>query len=275
MTGPGVSILMPVFNGGEYLLEAVEGALVQLREDDELLLQDGGSTDGSLDALREKFGHHPQLKIVSQKDDGQADALNLALARAQNPIIGWLNADDKINPGAVEAVRRAWVAHPDVEIVYGSWQIFGNDGTVLRDCVPKEFTLESLTWQPHVFTGAIYYDRDMLREHGAFDVSMHYCMDLDLVLRLATIPPRCVQVPEVLGSFRWHDDSKTGQMNFGIVKEAFVVRRRYARGLRGHLYADFCSLVHFVAWLALPLRQARWYSRLRTKAAQRRAAVAG
>ncbi|MBN9619232.1 MAG: glycosyltransferase [Actinobacteria bacterium] len=265
---------MPVFNGGEYLLDAVEGALVQLREDDELLLQDGGSTDGSLDVLRETFGHYPQLKIVSRKDDGQADALNLALARAQNPIIGWLNADDRINPGAVDAVRRAWVAHPDADIVYGSWQIFGNDGAILRDCVPKEFTLESLTWQPHVFTGAIYYDRNLLREHGAFDVDMHYCMDLDLVLRLATIPPRCVQVPEVLGSFRWHDDSKTGQMNFGIVKEAYVVRRRYARGLRGHLYADLCSLVHLVAWLALPLRQARWYSRLRTKAAQRRAAGA-
>jgi glycosyltransferase involved in cell wall biosynthesis len=271
MTGPAVSVLMPAFNGGDFVIEAVAGALEQLGPDDELVIQDGGSTDGSVEALQEKFGDYAQLKVVSAKDGGQADALNKALARATNPIIGWLNADDCLYPGAIDAVRRAWEREPKADIVYGSWRIFDNDGTVMRDCVPKEFTLNSLMWQPHVFSGAIFFRRDLVRDSGGFDADLYMCMDLDLVLRLAAAQAKYVQVPQTLAGFRWHADSKTGAVDFRVVKEAYVVRRRYAKGVVGWLVADGCSFVHLISWLVTPLRRSQWYSKLRVRRAAARA----
>jgi glycosyltransferase involved in cell wall biosynthesis len=258
-------MLMPAFNGGEYIIEAAAGALEQMRDDDELVIQDGGSTDGSIDELRRRFAAYPQLKIMSEPDDGQADALNRALARAANPAIGWLNADDRLYPGALDAVRKAWADDPELDLVYGSWTIFDNDGQTRRLGVPHEYTLRSLMWQPHVFSGAVFYRRDLVRETGGFDREMYMCMDLDLVLRLAALRPRTAQLPDVLAGFRWHDDSKTGVMDFRVVREAFTCRRRNARGLAGRAYAEFCSVVHLIAWLSTPLRQAKWYSRIRVR----------
>jgi glycosyltransferase involved in cell wall biosynthesis len=271
MTRPAVSLLMPAYNGGDFVIDAVAGALEQMLPDDELLVQDGGSTDGSVQALQDKFGDHPQLKIVSAKDGGQADALNKALARAVNPVIGWLNADDCVYPGALEAVRSGWERVPDADIVYGNWRIFDNAGTVMRDVTPKEFTLTSIMWQPHVFSGAIFFRRDLVRDSGGFDADLYMCMDLDLVLRLAAALPVCVQVPETLAGFRWHADSKTGAVDFRVVKEAYVVRRRYSHGLRATLFADLCSFIHLIVWSATPLRRAKWYSKLRVRRSAARA----
>ncbi|MCW2494347.1 glycosyltransferase family 2 protein [Jatrophihabitans sp.] len=270
MTRPAISVLMPAYNGGDFVIEAVAGALDQMGPEDELLIQDGGSTDGSVEALQTRFGDRPQLSIVSGKDGGQADALNKALARAKNPIIGWLNADDCLYPGALEAVRDGWERQPGADIVYGSWRIFDNSGTVMRDVVPKEFTLTSIMWQPHVFSGAIFFRRDLVRDSGGFDADLYMCMDLDLVLRLAAADPTYVKVPETLAGFRWHDDSKTGAIDFRVVSEAYVVRRRYSHGLKRVAFADLCSLIHLVVWCLTPLRRAKWYSRLRVRRAERR-----
>lgn len=268
--GPAISLLCPAWNGGELILQALAGALEQMREDDELLLQDGGSTDGSIEAVQERLGHHPQLKIVSAPDDGQSDALNLALARAENPVVGWLNADDAIFPGALDAVRRAWLSRPDVDLVYGTWTIFDNDGTTLRVGIPHDYTLRGLTFQARLFTGALFFRRDLLRSSGGFDRDLFMCMDLDIVLRWAAMGVVTVQVPETLAGFRWHEDSKTGATDIRVVKEALVVRRRHNRGVSGRVLADVSTLVHLVAFAATPLRRADWYSRLRVRLVSRK-----
>jgi glycosyltransferase involved in cell wall biosynthesis len=265
---PAISVLTPSYNAGDYLIEAVRGALTQMREDDELLIQDGGSTDGSIDKVIAEFGAYPQLKIVSEPDGGQADALNRALARASNPVMGWLNADDVVQPGALDAVRRAFVAHPDAQVVFGSWDIFAADGTRLRHKVPTTFEPMSLLWRPTVFSGAIFARTDAVREVGGFDAGLYFVMDGDLWMRLSLLRS-AVQVPETLAGFRWYTGSKTGGMDAALLREGWIYRRRYAQGIRGKVLSYVAFAGDCLWFLAVPLRKASWYSNWRL----RRAAV--
>lgn len=270
---PAISVLTPSYNAGDYLVEAVRSAVTQMRADDELLIQDGGSTDGSVEKVRAEFGDYPQLKIVSERDDGQADALNRALARATNPVMGWLNADDIVSPGALDAVRRAWVRHPDAQVVFGSWDIFAADGTSLRHKVPTTFEPMSLMWRPTVFSGAIFAKTDAVRDVGGFDASLYFVMDGDLWMRLSLLRS-AVQVPETLAGFRWYTGSKTGGMDAALLREGWIYRRRYAVGLRGRLLSYVAFAGDCLWFLAVPLRKASWYSnwRLRRSAVARRKA---
>jgi glycosyltransferase involved in cell wall biosynthesis len=262
MPGPAISILMPSYNAGDFLVEAVQSVVGQLREDDELLIQDGGSTDGSLDKLREAIGDVPQVKVVSAKDGGQADALNQALARAANPVVGWLNADDLYYPGVLEAARGGWLEDPDADLVYGSFTLYDLDGNILRACHPRPLTRTNLMRTPQIFTGAMFIRTEALRTVGGLDASLYFCMDLDLVARLLALGREPILVPETLGGFRWYAESKTGAMDFGVVREGLDVRRRYAEGPAEVAAAFVFSGTQAVWHAALPLRRSTWFSRL-------------
>jgi glycosyltransferase involved in cell wall biosynthesis len=258
---------MPTYNSGGFTLEAVESAVSQMRGDDELLIQDGGSTDGSIDEVRARYGSHPEVKIVSEADGGQADALNRALARAGNPLTGWLNGDDCYYPGALDAARRGWLEDESVDLVYGSWTMYSKSGEILRVCVPGQLDRAGLMRTPQVFTGSMFMRTSMVRDIGGLDPDLHYCMDIDLVariLRRGRVPTR---VPETLGGFRWHRDSKTGALAFGVVRECLQIRRRYATGVGEQLEAYVFSGTQFIAQASLPLRRSKAYVRVRDRQA--------
>ena len=108
---------MPCRNAGQYLQAAVQSVLNQ-PECLELLVADGGSTDGSLQVLEDLAAADPRLRIVSKSDRGPADALNKAFRAARGTLIGWLNADDLMPPGALARAVSALNAHPEWLMVY-------------------------------------------------------------------------------------------------------------------------------------------------------------
>src|SRR5215212_1270697 len=115
MTAPvPLSFLVPSYNAGDYLALTIESIEDQLVEGDEVIVQDGGSTDGSVDAVVARWGGQPWLQTTSERDKGQSDALQKALDRATNDYVVWLNADDIIYPGALDSVRTALEGRPDL-----------------------------------------------------------------------------------------------------------------------------------------------------------------
>ncbi len=265
MSGPGLSVLMPVYNAGRFFRPAVESAVSQFAAPgDELLIQDGGSTDGALDEIARAFADEPRVKIVSEPDDGQPDALQRALGRAANSHVGWLNADDLYYPGALDAVRAAVRREPDVDVVYGNATLFAADERVIRRVVPAEFTVDAFVEHGcHAFSGATFFRTELLREVGGFDRTLHFTMDFELFLRIAGAARRAVKLDETLGGLRYHDASKSGTQSFEFFKEAIRVRLRYARtpAQRRHVYRQ-------MGWrlAGLPLTRVRFsrgYSRLR------------
>ena len=113
-----VSVLMPCRNAGRFLEPAVRSILNQA-ECLELLVADGGSTNGSLQFLESLSDADPRLRIVSTNDSGPADALNQGFKAARGTLIGWLNADDLYTPGALARGVAALEAHPRWLMVYG------------------------------------------------------------------------------------------------------------------------------------------------------------
>lgn len=264
MTAPALSILVPSFNADPYLEAAVESAVSQMAAEDELLVQDGGSNDGSIERLRAKYAADPRVKIVSERDTGQSDALQRALVRATNPFLGWLNADDLYYAGALDVVRRACADNPDADIVYGSANIFDNDGRILRQSVPADFTVRSFVRHGcHVFSGATFFRTSKVLEAGGFDATLHFSMDFDLYFRLAEHNAVAVRVPQVLGGLRWHEASKSGSSTLKFVPEAARIRLARAEGFaeRTRVYAQLGFRIAMVQ--LIPLRHSKLVAKLR------------
>jgi len=265
--GPAISILMPTYNSGRYLVEAVESVVHQLRADNELLIQDGASKDGSIQQIMELYEAEPSVKIVSAPDDGQSDALNKALDRAANPVIGWLNGDDIYYPGALDAARQGWLQDPSADLVYGGWTLFGENGEIKRVCSPAPLTHAGLVrLAPQIYTGAMYMRADTVRQVGGFDAELTFCMDLDLIARILRLGKHPTLVPETLGGFRWYGGSKIGALlDFGVVKEGFIVRQRYAVGFSEHAEAYFFTGMQGIVHVTIPIRRSKLYSKLRVR----------
>src|SRR5690349_7302447 len=107
---PLVSVVVPSFNQAEFLGEALESVLAQTYPRLEVLVVDGGSTDGSPDVIR---AFEDRLAWwVSEPDRGQADALNKGFARASGELLTWLSSDDTLLPGAVERLAESFEGDP-------------------------------------------------------------------------------------------------------------------------------------------------------------------
>src|SRR5665811_220931 len=106
---PRITIITPTLNQGRFIETTIQSVLAQGYPNLEYIIMDGGSTDNTLDILQRYAG---QLRWISQKDSGQADALNTALKQASGEVIAYLNSDDQYSPGALLAVGQFFVDHP-------------------------------------------------------------------------------------------------------------------------------------------------------------------
>ena len=116
---PFFSIVMPSFQQAAFLEEAVRSVLEQQVPETELLVMDPGSTDGSrelLKTLQQEYGD--RLILYFEADQGQSDAVNRGFARTQGKILGWLNSDDRLRPGALEKVTD-WLDSSEPRWLYG------------------------------------------------------------------------------------------------------------------------------------------------------------
>src|SRR5215211_5618923 len=116
-----VSVVMPSYNQARFIRAAIDSVLSQHYNALDLLVMDGGSTDGTVDILS---SYGDRLTFVSQRDHGQSDAINQGLRRVEGDIVCWLNSDDLFTPKAILNVVNAFDHRPDVEFVYGKgWNI--------------------------------------------------------------------------------------------------------------------------------------------------------
>lgn len=265
MTAPvKLSFLVPSFNPGQYLQAAIESIEDQLIDGDEVIIQDGGSSDGSVEDLVSRYGHQPWLSVRSEPDAGQSDALQRALDRSSNDYVMWLNADDIIYPGALAAVRAGLLDRPD--LLCGRSTIFKNSGRIVRTYTPGAFSREAFVGKgSNMFTGSFAYSAKLVREVGGFDADYLFCMDMDLFARMSEREPSVVYIPEIVGGLRWHDDSKGATNLWPIIREATQVRLAHARTPRERVVAVWASGSYWVGGLTQPLRHSRMYSALRAR----------
>ena len=205
---PSVFLVTPSLNQGRFLKATIESVLAQDHPDVSYFVQDGGSTDETLSVLE---GYRGRVAYASEKDSGQAEAINRGLARAESEILGYLNSDDVLLPGALRAVAEAFASDPELVLVYGQALFIDAEGRPLGRCPTQAWDVGRLADLCYVTQPAAFWRREVLSEIGPFDESLHYTMDYDYWFRIARrYPSRRVRYLETdLAAARFHDGAKT------------------------------------------------------------------
>jgi glycosyltransferase involved in cell wall biosynthesis len=226
------SVITPSFNQRVYLEQTAASVLgqsggVELR----WIVMDGGSTDGTVDFLRSLTD--PRVQWTSEKDRGQADALNKGLARATGEVIGWINSDDLYASGALAAVAAALVQNPQAGWAIGQCDIIDASNRTIRPGVTRyknrglrRYSYRRLLRENFISQPAVFFRRDWLNRVGPLDASLHHAMDYDLWLRLAGLGDPIV-LNQILAHFRIHSTSKTGMLVRDRFNEDLAVAARH------------------------------------------------
>ena len=188
MDCPRITIVTPCLNSAGTLEECLASVRAQGYPDIEHIVVDGGSTDGTLELLREFDGLH----WISEPDDGRPDAVNKGVRMASGDVIGFLNADDRYEPGALQAVGEAFARDPHAVWATGYCRIIDGDGNEIRAAITryKNFLLRHFSFplyltQNFVSDPATFVRRAALDEVGLLDNRYRISHDYDLWLRVA------------------------------------------------------------------------------------------
>ena len=228
---PSISIITPSFNQGSFIEETILSVLSQDYPDLEYLIMDGGSSDSTLSVLKKYSG---KLAWLSEADHGQTDAINKGLRRATGAIVGYLNGDDLLLPGALRKVAEAFIAEPQTWWVTGKCRIVDEENneirraiTVYKNTLLHVRSFSSLLMTNYISQPATFWRREALESIGYLDEGLRYVMDYEYWLRLYSKSPP-VFIPEYLAAFKIHRNSKTtstGHKDVYVAEEKIVVQR--------------------------------------------------
>jgi len=202
---PLVSIVTPSYNQARFLEQTIQSVLCQTYPNIEYAIVDGNSTDGSLKIIQK---YKKQLAwFVSEKDRGQAEAINKGFKRVKGEFIAWLNSDDLFLPGAVEAAVRILSEYPNAAFVHGDVLAVDADGRVLNKIGYKDWGLSDLMKFRIIGQPAVFMRKSMLEKAGFLDPSYHLLLDHQLWLRLGQWG-EMLYIREPWSMARFHENAK-------------------------------------------------------------------
>ena len=209
-----ISLVTPSYNQAQFIERTIESVLAQRGDFDlDYKVIDGGSTDGTVEILK-RYGD--RLTWVSERDRGQVDAINRGLRGATGDVVGWLNSDDVLMPGALDRVARGFGEHPEIEWLHGRCMIIDEHDREVRRWISaykhyrsRRHTLASFLTENYISQMTVFWRRAVHGEIGYLDPEIRYAFDYDLFLRLAQRgAPHYLEDP--VACFRWYETSKSG-----------------------------------------------------------------
>jgi glycosyltransferase involved in cell wall biosynthesis len=159
---------------------------------------------------------------ISERDAGQADAINKGLRRAKGEIVAWLNSDDLYLPGALAGAAAAFVQNPQAGLVFGDAITIDAQGQKLNRLTFGDWGLEELMGFRIICQPAVFMRRSALEAAGYLDTSYHYMLDHQLWLRIACVS-EMVHVPQVWAAARHHPSAKNIAQAPGFGQEALRI----------------------------------------------------
>lgn len=211
------SVITPSYNQAGYLKQTMDSVLKQDIPGMEYVVIDGGSTDGSADIIR---SYEDRLSSwISEKDRGQADAVNKGAARTSGEIIGWLNSDDLFLPGAAKKALRFLAEHPEADAVYGDVLSIDGEGRLINVMRFAQYSPEDLMRFRVISQPGVFFRRSAWERAGGLDLSYHYLLDHHLWLRMS-IEGKFAYLSEPLAAARFHAAAKNRAHTEEFGKEA-------------------------------------------------------
>jgi glycosyltransferase involved in cell wall biosynthesis len=218
------AIVTPSLNHAKYLAATIDSVLGQNYPRLSYTVQDGGSSDNTLDILQAYGG---RLTWRSERDGGQTQAINSAFATCEGDIMAYLNSDDTLLPGTLAYVARVFQRRPDIDIVYGHRIFIDRDGMEVGRAVLPRHDRKAIHWADYIPQETMFWRCRVWDTVGKFDESFEYALDWDFILRAQQAGFKFLRVPRFLACFRVHDDQKTS-LNYDRGREEMQrLRNRY------------------------------------------------
>lgn len=215
-----VSVLTPCYNSAKTIEKTLECIEKQTYQNIEYIIVDGGSTDGTLELIKQHRSRLPeQFTLISEKDQGIYDAMNKGIGLAKGQLIGIVNSDDWYEEDTIEQVVKNYQGNA-YEVVYGMQRTYLNGKEKATFIYHHDFLPEQMITHPTCFV-----TRDAYKELGAFDLKYRSAADYDLMLRFYE-SKRVVFTPiyQILSNFQ------LGGMSSSQVGVRENVTIRYERG---------------------------------------------
>jgi glycosyltransferase involved in cell wall biosynthesis len=201
---PLVSVVIPCHNTGQYLDQAIESVLQQDYPRLECIVMDGASTDNTIEILRRYEG---RIRWLSEPDHGPQDAINKGWKLCQGEILAWLNADDLWEPGAVSIAVSYFLAHPEVDVLYGDCGLIGPAGEYYSTMRPRDWDLRyAVEYCDHIIHQAASFMRRGILECVGW-LYPNRCHDQDLWLRISLAGGKLQRIPALLAHARDRSDN--------------------------------------------------------------------
>jgi hypothetical protein len=256
---PTISIVTPSFRQAAFIERTIESVLGQGYPALEYRVQDGGSEDGTRQIL-ERYASR-LAGWESAGDSGQSEAINRAFERTSGGIMGWLNSDDLLMPGALARVADHFQRHPRIDVVYGHRILIDEEDREIGRWVLPAHDDAVLSWADFIPQETMFWRRRIWdKVGGRIDESFRFAMDWDLILRFREAGARFERLPFFLGGFRVHAAQKTiagisdigfremarlRERTLGRVPSPSEVRRAVLPYLLRHVMADLAWRVRF------------------------------
>lgn len=277
---------MPSFNQRDFIAEAVDSVLGQELVEIELIIADGGSTDGTVEWLETRAMAEPRLQWSSGPDAGPAQAVNQAMRKARGTLVGWLNSDDCYTSGAVYRAQQALQSHPDWLMVYGHGEHMDECGTALGayPTLPPATALADFAAGCFICQPTVLMRRSFILLNGPLDESLHTAFDFDWWLRaFRRFRERIGFIDAVQARSRLHGACLTVNQRLTVAREGMQVLHRHLGSAPCHWIQTWvkeaelagqisgpndAQVIHLVqeadAWLAPAEREAirRWLREL-------------
>ncbi|MBV6402725.1 MAG: hypothetical protein CNIPEHKO_03038 [Anaerolineales bacterium] len=217
---PLVSIITPSFNQARYIEQTIQSVLGQDYPRIEYIVVDGASTDGSVEIIK-KYANKLAWWL-SEKDSGQAEAINKGLARATGEIVTWLNSDDYYLPSAVSAAVKVFEENSEVVLVYGNMLAVDERGNPFNTLTYKQLTLQDLLCFQIIGQPAVFFRREVLSKTGMLDPTFHFLLDHHLWIRIAQ-HGKILHVDQTWAAARYHAEAKNRAKAAEFGREAFRI----------------------------------------------------
>ena len=257
---PKVSIIMPSFNQVDFIERSIQSVLNQDYPNIELIVIDGGSTDGSVEIIKR---YADKLTYwVSEPDEGQAQAINKGIKKSTGEWIGWQNSDDLFSPNAIKEMVECAIKNPKVDLVIGDMAMIDAQDQKIRNIRYISPTYASILAEGMVLTNQSAIWRRKIHESiGHLNEALHYGFDYEWFLRVLK-NHSAAHVPLVLGYLRMHSQTKTslqqpqfvkeyeliwgGQRPNKLIRTFYKVRRYSMHILKGQFYHLVEQTKHFL-----------------------------
>ncbi|MFP5273799.1 glycosyltransferase family 2 protein [Coleofasciculus sp.] len=207
-----ISIITVVLNGERFIEYALQNIIDQACPDVEHVIIDGGSTDGTLEIIKDYAYRYSHIRWISEPDRGQSDALNKGIAMTKGQILGTLDYDDFYEPNVLNWISEIFKTLPEPSLLIGNTRMLLDDeDNTSYIKKPKRMNLLDLLsgrGKNSVCASSYFYHKSLLQKIGLYDLTLDYKMDVDFLYRAVQVAS-LKYVDEIFANRRHFQETKT------------------------------------------------------------------